>query len=89
MTDVFKTAIQFARTRLIFPVPESAHVIKVAIDEALKCKETGESKCIQFNLTGHGNFDLAVYEEYMAGKLSDYEDPDDQLNEGLKCLPQV
>lgn len=88
-TDVFKAAIQFARTELILPAPESAHAIKVAIDEALKCRETGESKCILFCLSGHGNFDLTAYEEYIAGKLADYEYPDELLNERLKCLPDV
>jgi len=88
-TEVFKAAIQFARSELILPAPESAHAIKVAIDEALKCKETGESKCILFCLSGHGNFDLTAYEEYMAGKLSDYEYPDELLAEGLETLPQV
>jgi len=88
-TEVFKAAIQFARTELILPAPESAHAIKVAIDEALKCKETGESKCILFCLSGHGNFDLTAYEEYMAGNLQDYEYPDELLNEGLKTLPKI
>ncbi len=88
-TEVFKAATQFARSELILPAPESAHAIKGAIDEALKCKETGESKCILFNLTGHGNFDLTAYEEYMAGNLSDYEYPDELLAEGLETLPQV
>ncbi|NLU32110.1 MAG: TrpB-like pyridoxal phosphate-dependent enzyme [Clostridiaceae bacterium] len=88
-TDVFKAAIQFARSELILPAPESAHAIKGAIDEALKCKETGESKCILFCLSGHGNFDLTAYEEYMTGKLSDYEYPDELLAEGLETLPQI
>ena len=87
--EVFKAAIMFAKSELILPAPESAHAIKTVIDEALKCKESGESKTILFNLSGHGNFDLTAYEEYMSGKLSDYEYPDELLLEGLKNLPKV
>jgi tryptophan synthase beta chain len=88
-TDVFKAAVQFAKSELILPAPESAHAIKTVIDEALKCRESGESKTILFSLSGHGNFDLTAYEEYMSGKLSDYEYPDELLMDGLKNLPQV
>lgn len=88
-TDVFKAAIQFAKSELILPAPESSHAIKVAIDEALKCKETGESKSILFCLSGHGNFDLSAYDEYTSGRLQDYEYPDELLAEGLKTLPKV
>ena len=87
--EVFKAAIMFAKSELILPAPESAHAIKTVIDEALKCKESGEAKTILFNLSGHGNFDLSAYEEYMTGKLSDYEYPDELLAEGLKNLPIV
>ena len=88
-TEVFKAAIQFAKSELILPAPESSHAIKVAIDEALKCKETGEAKSILFCLSGHGNFDLTAYEEYTSGKLEDCEYPDELLGEGLKTLPKV
>lgn len=88
-TDVFKAAIQFAKSELILPAPESAHAIRTVIDEALKCKETGESKSILFCLSGHGNFDLTAYEEYISGKLSDYEYPDELLESGLQNLPRV
>lgn len=88
-TDVFKAAVQFAKTELILPAPESAHAIKTAVDEALKCKETGQSKSILFNLSGHGNFDLAAYEEYYSGRLTDYEYPDEMLKEAFKDLPKV
>jgi tryptophan synthase beta chain len=88
-TDVFKAAIQFAKSELILPAPESSHAIKVAIDEALKCKETGESKSILFCLSGHGNFDLKAYEEFTSGRLEDFEYPDELLEEGFKTLPQV
>lgn len=88
-TDVFKAAIQFAKSELILPAPESAHAIKVAIDEALKCKETGTAKNILFCLSGHGNFDLSAYDEYVSGKLEDCEYPDELLGEGFKTLPQI
>lgn len=67
--EVFAAAVQFARNQGIIPAPESAHAIKAAIDEALKCKETGEAKTILFNLSGHGHFDMTAYDEYLAGKM--------------------
>ncbi|SNZ13603.1 TrpB-like pyridoxal phosphate-dependent enzyme [Hydrogenobacter hydrogenophilus] len=70
-TEVFKAAITFARTEGIVPAPESSHAIKAAIDEALKCKETGEEKVILFNLSGHGYFDLSAYDKYLRGELED------------------
>ena len=70
-TAVFEAALQFARTEGIIPAPESSHAIRAAIDEALKAKETGESKNILFNLSGHGHFDMAAYDNYLAGKLID------------------
>ncbi len=70
-TAVFKAAVDFARTEGIVPAPESAHSVKAAIDEALKCKETGESKVILFNLSGHGLLDLSAYQQYLEGKLQD------------------
>ncbi len=70
-TSVFKAAVDFARTEGIVPAPESAHAVKVAIDEALKCRETGEQKVILFNLSGHGLLDLSAYQQYLEGKLKD------------------
>jgi tryptophan synthase beta chain len=72
-TEVFQAGSLFARATGIIPAPESAHAIKVTIDEALKCKETGEKKTIFFNLSGHGLLDLSAYEEYNRGKLQDFE----------------
>jgi tryptophan synthase beta chain len=72
-TEVFKAGSLFASATGIIPAPESAHAIKVAVDEALKCKETGEKKVILFNLSGHGLLDLSAYEEYNSGKLRDFE----------------
>lgn len=86
---VFAAAVEFARTEGIIPAPESAHAVKVAIDQALRCREAGESKVIAFNLSGHGHFDLAAYEEYFTGRLPDYEYPREQVQEALKALPQV
>jgi len=86
---VFEAAVTFARTEGIVPAPETAHAIKAAIDEALKCKESGEEKIIAFNFSGHGHFDLSAYDSYMEGKLEDYEYPDDKIKESLKNLPKV
>ena len=87
--EVFKAAIMFAKSELILPAPESAHAIKTVIDEALMCKETGASKNILFCLSGHGNFDLTSYDEYLSGNLSDYEYPDELLYAGLATLPKI
>ncbi len=70
-TEVFKAAVEFAKAEGIVPAPESAHAVKVAIDEALKCRETGESKVILFNLSGHGLLDLSAYQQFLEGKLKD------------------
>ena len=85
----FEAAIQFARTEGIIPAPEPAHAIKVVIDEALKCKESGEKKNILLALSGHGHFDLGAYEKYLSGELEDYEYPKEKVEEALKQLPQV
>jgi len=86
---VFEAAILFAKTEGIIPAPETAHAIKAVIDEAIKCKETGEEKCIVFNFSGHGHFDLSAYEAYLSGKLVDYEYPEEKILEALKQLPVV
>ncbi|UCD84770.1 MAG: TrpB-like pyridoxal phosphate-dependent enzyme [Deltaproteobacteria bacterium] len=86
---VFKAAVQFARAEGILPAPEPAHAVKVTIDEALKCKESGESKTILLALSGHGHFDLGAYDEYLSGNLEDYEYPKELVEEALKQLPEV
>lgn len=86
---VFEAAVMFARTEGILPAPESAHAIKAVIDEAIKCKKTGESKNIVFNLSGHGHFDLSAYDAYLAGKLEDKDYPQEKLDEALKRIPTV
>lgn len=85
---VFEAALLFARTEGIVPAPETSHVIKGVIDEALKCKETGEEKCILFCFSGHGHFDLAAYDDYLEGKLVDYEYPEEKIAEALRDLPK-
>jgi tryptophan synthase beta chain len=87
--EVFEAAVLFARAEGICPAPESAHAIKAAIDEALRCKQTGQSKCIVFNLSGHGHFDLASYDKYLAGEMEDYELPQADIDAALKELPKV
>jgi len=86
---VFEAGIQFARTEGIITAPEPCHALKVAIDEALKCKESGESKTILIAHSGHGHFDLAAYDEYLSGRMTDYEFPEDKLKEALADLPKV
>ena len=88
-TKVFDAATLFARSEGILPAPESAHALKVAIDEALKCKETGEKKTILFGLTGTGYFDLAAYMSYNEGTMSDYIPTDADLEKGFATLPKV
>lgn len=88
-TEVFKAATQFARVEGILPAPESSHAIKVAIDEAMKCKETGEEKTIVFGLTGTGYFDMVAYEKFNSGVMSDYIPTDEELQAGFNSLPEV
>ena len=87
-TEVFKAAEQFARVEGILPAPESSHAIKVAIDEALKCKETGEEKTIVFGLTGTGYFDMVAYEKFNDGQMSDYIPTDEDLKAGFDGIPR-
>ena len=88
-TEVFAAAEQFARIEGILPAPESAHAIRVAMDEALKCKETGEEKTILFGLTGTGYFDMMSYEKFHDGKMSDYVPTEEELQKGLDGLPKI
>ncbi len=87
-TSVFQAAEQFARTEGILPAPESSHAIRVAIDEALKCKETGEEKTILFGLTGTGYFDMVAYEQFHNGTMTDYIPSDEDLQIGFNGIPQ-
>ena len=88
-TKVFEAAEQFARIEGILPAPESSHAIRVAIDEAVKCRETGEAKTIVFGLTGTGYFDMVAYEKFHNGEMSDFIPSDAQLAESFATLPQV
>ena len=88
-TAVFEAAEQFARVEGILPAPESSHAIRVAIDEALKCKETGEEKTIVFGLTGTGYFDLVAYQKFHDGQMDDYIPTDDELKTYFAQLPKV
>ncbi len=85
----FEAGITFARTEGFISAPETNHAIRVAIDEALKCKESGESKVILMAHSGHGHFDMAAYESYLTGKLTDYDYPEDKVHEALASLPQI
>ena len=88
-TSVFAAAEQFARVEGILPAPESSHAIRVAIDEALKCKETGEEKTIVFGLTGTGYFDMVAYEKFHNGEMTDYIPTDEELQKSFELLPDV
>ena len=88
-TSVFEAATQFARVEGILPAPESSHAIRVAIDEALKCKETGEEKTILFGLTGTGYFDMVAYEKYNDGKMVDFIPSDADLERSFATLPKM
>ena len=87
-TKVFEAAEYFARVEGILPAPESAHAIRVAMDEAIKCKETGEKKVIVFGLTGTGYFDMMSYEKFHDGKMSDYIPTEEDLDRGFSGLPK-
>ena len=87
-TEVFAAAQEFARIEGILPAPESSHAIKVAIDEALKCKETGEEKVIVFGLTGTGYFDMMSYQRFNDGNMEDYIPTDEEIEKGLSRLPK-
>ncbi len=88
-TAVFEAGVQFARTEGIITGPEPCHDLRVAIDEALKCRESGQSKTILIAHSGHGHFDLAAYDEYLSGRMQDYAYPEEKVKEALKHLPEV
>jgi tryptophan synthase beta chain len=88
-TSVFEAAEQFARVEGILPAPESAHAIRAAVDEAIKCRETGEEKTIIFGLTGTGYFDLVAYQKYNDGEMSDVIPTDEDIAASIAKLPQI
>jgi tryptophan synthase beta chain len=85
----FDAAVQFARAEGIVPAPESAHAIRVVIDEARQCKAAGRKKVIAFNLSGHGHFDMAAYDDYLQGRLTDHAYPQEDIEAAMAELPQV
>jgi tryptophan synthase beta chain len=87
--ETFEAAVQFARTEGIIPAPEAAHAIRAAVQEALEAKESGEERVILFNLSGHGNFDLAAYDAYLSGNLEDPEFSEQDMDEALARLPEA
>jgi len=87
--ECYEAALTFARTEGLLAAPETSHAIKAVIDEAEKCKETGESRTIAFNYSGHGFFDLGGYDKYLAGELVDYAHPDEAIRKALENLPKV
>jgi len=88
-TPVFEAAVSFARAEGHVPAPETAHAIRVVMDEAIRCRESGEKKVIVFNASGHGHFDMGAYDLYFSGKLEDYEYPEEKVREALETLPKV
>jgi tryptophan synthase beta chain len=85
----FEAGVTFSRTEGIIPAPESCHAIRACIDEALRCKQSGEPKTLFFNLSGHGHFDMASYDRYFAGKLEDFAYPEEAIEHALHRLPKV
>ncbi len=86
---VFESAQLFARTEGIVPAPETAHALRATVDEAIRCRETGEAKCIVVNFSGHGFLDLAAYDAFLEGKLEDFDYPDEVLQQSLSELPKI
>jgi tryptophan synthase beta chain len=88
-TRVFESAIQFARTEGIIPAPESSHAIRAAIEEAQAADAAGEDRVILFNLSGHGHFDLAAYDQYLSGRLQDYAYPEEMVRQAMAAVPRL
>ena len=88
-TKVFEAARDFARVEGILPAPESSHAIRAAMDEAIRCRETGEEKTIVFGLTGTGYFDMTAYQNFNDGKMGDYIPTDEELEKSFATLPRV
>ncbi|MDX1531297.1 MAG: TrpB-like pyridoxal-phosphate dependent enzyme, partial [Rhodothermales bacterium] len=86
---MFDACLGFSRAEGVLPAPEAGHAVWGALQEALACKESGEARTVVFNLCGHGHFDLAAYDDYLNGRLEDYEYPDEAVAESLAHLPQV
>lgn len=87
--EVFREAVRFARTEGFLPAPETSHALRAAVEEALAAKEAGERRVVLFGFSGHGHFDMAAYDGFLAGKLEDYELPAERIEEALTELPDV
>jgi tryptophan synthase beta chain len=87
--ETFEAAVQFARSEGILPAPESAHAVRVAVDEAVRCREQGTPRVIAFNLSGHGHFDLGAYDAFLKGELHNFEYPQENISAALELLPKV
>jgi tryptophan synthase beta chain len=85
----FQASLMFAKAEGIIPAPESGHAVRSAIDEAIKCRESGEAKTILFNLSGHGHFDITAYEAYLRGNLQDLELDEETLAKGIASIPEI
>ena len=85
----FDAGVTFAKAEGIIPAPESNHAIRACIDEALRCKDSGESKTLLFNLSGHGHFDMAAYDRYFAGELDDFDYPEEAIKQSMQNLPKI
>jgi pyridoxal-phosphate dependent TrpB-like enzyme len=85
----FEAGVTFARTEGIVPAPESSHAIRAVVDEALRCRESGEPRVLLFNLSGHGHFDMSAYDRYFAGELTDYAYPEEAIQQALARLPKL
>jgi tryptophan synthase beta chain len=88
-TDVFESAMLFARTEGFIIAPETSHCLHAVVEEALRCKQVGEEKTLFFCGSGHGDFDLAAYDDYLTGKMVDPEDPDEAIRQSVSRLPKV
>ncbi|MGI5940253.1 MAG: TrpB-like pyridoxal phosphate-dependent enzyme [Thermoleophilia bacterium] len=87
--DVFSSALSFTRSEGIIPAPESSHALAVVRDLAEECRQSGDAKTILFNMSGHGHVDMAAYDNYLEGKLEDYEHPEERIKEAMKSLPRI
>ena len=87
--SVFESVVSFARSEGILLAPETAHAVRATMDEAIRCRESGEAKVILMNASGHGHFDLAAYDAYLNGELEDYEYPAEEIEKALQALPAI
>ena len=87
--DTFEAGVLFARSEGLIPAPESNHAVKAAIHEALACKESGDEKVILFNMSGHGNFDMAAYDRFLRNEMERFDHPEEAIADAMQHLPEV